>query len=102
MASAPPATSEALESPLTRELRSLDEARRALDQGNASGALAALDRHDRAFPAGTLQTEADILRTEALLARGDTVAARALASELLARDPSGPHARRLASIAGGK
>jgi hypothetical protein len=87
------------ESPLARELRLLDDARSALGRGDASGALAALDRHDRAFPAGALRTEANVMRAEALLARGDRAAARKLASDLLARDPSGPAAKRLRTIA---
>ena len=36
---------------------------------------------------------------EALLARGDKAAARKLAAELLAREPTSPHARRLQTIA---
>jgi hypothetical protein len=90
-----------VESPLARELRSLDDARSALGRGDASAALAELDRHDRAFPAGPLRTEARVLRAEALLARGDRAAARKIATELLARDPSGPQARRLRTIAEG-
>jgi len=91
--------STAPESPLARELRSLDEARSTLADGDPSGALAALDRHDRAFATGPLRTEANILRVEALLARGDRAAARKLARALLARDPASPHARRLRTIA---
>jgi hypothetical protein len=88
-------------SPLAQELRSLDEARSALAQGDAPGALTLLDRHDRTFPTGPLRTEARMLRVEALLARGDRASARRLATDLLARDPSGPHARRLRTIADG-
>lgn len=98
---APAAAAEpapAPESALTRELRSLDAARSALHRGDASGALAALDRHDQAFPGGAMRTEASVLRVEALQTRGDTAAARKLAGDLLAREPSGPHARRLRSI----
>ena len=93
------ASSTPPDSPLARELRSLDGARSSLGRGDAAGALAELDRHDRAFPAGSLRTEAKMLRVEALLARGDRASARRLATELLARDPSGPHARRLRTIA---
>lgn len=89
------------ESPLAQELRSLDEARSALGRGDPSGALVQLERHDRAFPAGPLRTEARVLRAEALLARGDRAAAQKLAVDLLARDPAGPHARRLRTIAEG-
>ncbi|MDB4933294.1 MAG: hypothetical protein JWP87_266 [Labilithrix sp.] len=92
------------ESPLARELRSLDDARSALGRGDATGALAHLDRHDRAFPSGPLRTEASILRIDALLARGgsaDRAAAQGLARDLLAREPAGPHAQRMRTIADG-
>ncbi|HSO39574.1 MAG TPA: hypothetical protein VLT33_43910, partial [Labilithrix sp.] len=98
---AAPRAAPTVETPLARELRSLDEARSALGRGDASGALAELDRHDRAFPSGSLRTEARVLRAEVLLARGDRAAAQRIAAELLARDPSGPHARRLRTIAEG-
>jgi hypothetical protein len=86
------------ESPLGRELRSLDAARSALDRNDIADALTALDRYDRAFPGGVLRTEAAMLRVEALLARGDTWEARRRARELLDRDPSGPQAKRLRTI----
>jgi hypothetical protein len=89
----------AAESALARELRLLDAARSALDRHDVADALATLDRYERAFPSGTLRTEASMLRVEALLARGDGVEARKLARDLLAQDPLGPHARRLRTIA---
>jgi hypothetical protein len=92
----PPAETE-----LAKELRALDGARSALNRGDASGALAELDKHDRAFPTGPLRMEAAVMRAEALLARGDTARAKKLASHLLARDPNGPFARRLRTIADG-
>jgi hypothetical protein len=95
----PAAAAPSADSPLSRELKSLDGARAYLDRGDPSGALSALDRHDRAFSHGSLRTESAVLRAEALLARGDTAAAKKLARDVLARDPSGPHAKRLRSIA---
>lgn len=93
----PPASSE---SAIVRELRSLDVAKAALERRDPDGALRALESYDRTFAAGaTLQTEASVLRVEALLARGDTAEARRLATDMLARDPAGPHARRLRTIA---
>jgi hypothetical protein len=86
------------ESPLARELRSLDAARSALERLEIGEAFIALDRYDRTFPNGTLRTEASLLRVDALLARGDGAEARRLARDLLARDPSGPQARRLRTI----
>jgi hypothetical protein len=95
---APP--SPAPESALVRETRSLDAARAALQRGDASGAIAQLDRHDREFPSGSLKMEAAVLRVDALSARGDKKGAEALARQLLARDPSGPHAKHLRRMAG--
>ncbi len=92
---APPA-----ETPLARELRSLDVAREALARGDATTALRELDRHERQFHGGALKNEAALLRAEALLASGNAAAARAIARDLLERDPSGPHARRLRTLAG--
>jgi hypothetical protein len=101
-ASAQSATGEGApssETPLARELRALDSARSALARGDAAGALAELDRHDRAFPTGPLRTEAAVLRAEALVAHGETARAKRIAQDLLARDPNGPFARRLKTIA---
>jgi hypothetical protein len=96
---APRADGESLAgAPLARELRALEAARSALAGGDVTAAFAALDRYDRTFRGGALRTEAAILRVEALLARGDIAAARDLARELLERDPSGPHARRLRTL----
>jgi hypothetical protein len=78
----------------------LGRATGALDRGDAAGALIALDDYDRAFPKGSMRNEAAVARAEALHAKGDKAAAQKLARELLARDPSQPHAKRLRSIAG--
>jgi hypothetical protein len=88
------------ESPLARELDALDRARSALNQGDPNAALVALDKYDRTFPKGSLRMSAQVLRAEALLARGDKAAAQTLAKQLLARDPAGPEAKRLRTIAG--
>jgi hypothetical protein len=80
---------------LAREVRAIDAARTALNGGDVTGALAALDAHDSAFPNGALKMEADVLRVDALGAKGDLTAAKTLASSLLAKAPNGPHARHL-------
>lgn len=98
---APAGTADGMDpdlSPLARETRVIDLARKQLDGGDPAGALAMLDRHDRMFPNGALRTEASVLRVDALVAKGDRPAAKKLAAELLARDPSGPHARHLRSV----
>lgn len=93
-----PSATASHEGSLTRELGSLDAARALLGRGDASGALAALDRHDREFAHGSLRAESAMLRVEALLAKGDEAGAKARAKDLLARDPNGPHAKRLRTI----
>ncbi|MBX3230192.1 MAG: hypothetical protein KIT84_24830 [Labilithrix sp.] len=98
LAGAEPTLAAATESPLARETRLIDDARRALGAGDTALALSLLDRHDATFANGPLRTEASVLRVEALVARGDKPAAKKLADELLARDPSGPHAKRLRSL----
>ena len=55
---------------LGRERALLDQARTALMNGDARSALAALDRHRRAFPEGRLEEERDVLRVQGLLASG--------------------------------
>lgn len=100
-AAAPPTANDE-PSPLAREVRAIDLARSALVAGQPRAALMALDQHDRDFPNGPMRTEADVLRVDALEASGDHAAAKRLASQLLARDPSGAHARHLRSVAGDK
>ena len=51
------------------EARLLAAAQSALDQGRGAQALAALDEHDRRFPAGVLAPESEALRVDALLRR---------------------------------
>lgn len=89
-------------SPLAREIRSIELARSALGSGYPSLALKALDNHDREFPNGPMKTEADVLRVDALVASGDNAGAKRLATQLLARDPAGAHARHLKSVIGEK
>jgi hypothetical protein len=93
-----PAPQPPKESALSREMRSLDGAKALLERGDAQGTLAALDRHDREFPGGSLRMESAMLRVEALLAKGDESGAKARARDLLAKDPNGPHSKRLRTI----
>jgi hypothetical protein len=83
---------------LRGEVQRLDCARAALAAGDAARAQTALAVYDRTFPSGALREEADLLRIEALAQSGDTIAAKVRAEALLARDPSGPHARRLRAL----
>jgi hypothetical protein len=83
---------------LPAELSALDQARAALSRRDASGALRLLDDYARHFPKRRLDTEATVLRIEALVARGDRATAARLGKEFLARQPNGPYARRVSSL----
>jgi hypothetical protein len=72
----------------------LDAARKALDSGDMAGAVSQLDRYDGRFPKGPLRPEADLLRIETLVRRGDRAAARALADALAIQLPGSAHAQR--------
>jgi hypothetical protein len=83
---------------LAAEVATLDRARARLAAGDPAGALAALDAHARDFADGVLSAEAEVLRIDALLRRGDTSAALALARRFLARSPGSPLAQRVRSL----
>jgi hypothetical protein len=88
------------ESALAGELSSLDRARSALAQGNASQALALLDDYSAHFPRGALSTEATVLRIEALVRSGDRASAITLAHAFLAANATSPYAPRVRSLIG--
>jgi hypothetical protein len=99
-ASASAAPEHAGQGSLRDELASLDAAHVALAGGDASGALRALDDHDRRFPGGALGPESTVLRVEALARRGDRAAAARLGEAYLAAHPRSPHASRIRSLIG--
>jgi hypothetical protein len=68
--------------PLEREAAMLEEARAMLDR-HPSGALAVLDRHAVAFPAGQLGMERELLAVQALRRLGRLEEARARGDALL-------------------
>ena len=73
---------------LGHERALLDQARAALVGGDASRALAALDRHRRMFPDGRLEEERDVLRVRALLAAGRAKEAQVEAGRFLRKHPA--------------
>ncbi len=79
---------------ITEAIALLDAARKALDGGDVADAIARLDRYDARFPKGPLRPEADLLRIECLVRRGDRAAARALADALAMKLPGSAHAQR--------
>ena len=82
------------DSTVSAEIGLIDRAREALERGDTNEALAALEEHDRTFESGALGEEAELLRIEALLARGRTDAAAVLARTFLQAHPNSPHADR--------
>lgn len=93
-----PAAKPRAEESLASQLALLAEARHALARSDLAAASKALARYRKAHPSGPLQAEADLLRVELLVARGERSAAMSLAQRLLDDAPSGPHARRLRSL----
>jgi len=97
------AEAEATELPrvasLSVELSLIEEARRALLAHDPAGVTRALDAYAAAPRTGVLQAEAELLRIEALVQRGNVTAAKAQAARALAVAPNGPHAARLREIA---
>jgi hypothetical protein len=80
---------------LGHELSTLDAARGMLARGDATGALARLDRYAHAYPHGRLALEAEVLRIDALDASGRSDAARARAQAFLDRHPHSVLAARV-------
>ena len=85
-------------STLAAEVAALERAQTALAAHDAPGALRALDHYEAAFPSGRLVREETVLRVQALLARGDADAARALAERFFAAHPDSSYARRVREL----
>ena len=94
----PPASAKVDTLPL--ELEAIDNARRALAQGNAALASRLLDRYAARFPKPRLGAEATVLRIETLIARGDRAGASRLGKAFLQNNPKSPYARRVRSLIG--
>jgi hypothetical protein len=80
---------------LASEISLLDRARSALDGGDTNAALAALDEHGAKYDTGALAEEAELLRLEALVQRGQTAAALGQGRAFLAAHPRSPHTGRV-------
>lgn len=92
------AASKAPRPTLAEEVALLDSARRSLIDGNAAGALTALEKHGRDFGAGSLGAEAAVLKIDAMVARGDHAGAAAAARAFLAAYPQSPHAGHVRDV----
>ena len=91
---------QAVDDGLLRELRLVDAAKHALEQGQAERALDTLEEHRTAFGNGQLRSEREVLSVEALCALGRRGEAEKQARSLQEREPGSPYARRaLAALA---
>ena len=90
------------QSSLAEEVSMLDRARSYLEQRNGAAVLAELDRYQAARSSHLLQTEATVLRIEALLQLGNRPEARRLARLVLAQHPPHRLAERLYAIVQGE
>ncbi len=83
---------------LEDEVAVLDGAREALASGQSDRALSIVNQYERGAAAKTLLLEAQVLRIEALVQRGDAQAAAKLAQAFLAGHASSAHAARVRSL----
>ncbi|MBX3211152.1 MAG: hypothetical protein KF850_03900 [Labilithrix sp.] len=73
-------------------------ARRALSSEDADGCLSFVDLYGREYPAGQFALEAEVMKIEATLARGDRARAAALTRAFLAAHPGTHYEARLLTI----
>jgi hypothetical protein len=83
---------------LRAEMALIREARQALHAQRPAGALEVLDAHARAFPAGQMREDREVLRIEALCAAGKAPQARAEVRLFLRAFPGSAHAQRVRSM----
>jgi hypothetical protein len=83
---------------LADELRDLEEAKRALEDGVPGEALEGLARYQQRYPQGELAPEAEALRIEALTRAGERAAAASRASAFVAAHPESPLVDRVRAV----
>lgn len=81
-----------------REVELIVSARRALSSEDADGCLSFVDLYGREYPAGQFALEAEVMKIEATLARGDRARAAALTRAFLAAHPGTHYEARLLTI----
>ena len=94
------APSSARSSTLDDEVAMIDQARRAIANGDASAALQVVGSYDSKYPGGALSQESTEIRIEALLAQGNRGAAERLAAKFFASHPSSPYVHRIRALLG--
>jgi TolA-binding protein len=97
---APPARSAtpAHDETLAAEIALFDRVRAAVGANEPDRALGLLDDYERRFPAGAFRQEAEVVRVQALLQKGDRAAANRAGERFLAAHPTSPHAARLRAM----
>jgi outer membrane protein assembly factor BamD (BamD/ComL family) len=100
MARSSSSSSSSSSSDLAGELAALDGAAKAIQAGNGAGALTQLNAYTHAFPHGSLDLEAKVLRAEALQSAGRHDEAVAGAKAFVAHYPKSPLAVRMRRLAG--
>jgi hypothetical protein len=81
-----------------KEVSTLDRAREALAAGDTPSAFQALGQHESEFAAGVLRPEAELLRIQALIARGEYNSAAVMARGFLMKNPKSPHVGRVRAL----
>ena len=84
---------------LMEEVRLMGRVRSALDAGNATKALAALDAHARQYPHGQMAEDRAALRPQALCAAGRNAQAAAAARRFLGAHRGSAHRSRVQAVA---
>jgi hypothetical protein len=85
---------------LAEQIEAIDRARAAVAAGDGVRGAQLADEYDRRFPRGAFAEEAEVLRIEARMLRGDKTGARRAAERFLASHPGSPHGPRLRALAG--
>jgi hypothetical protein len=85
-------------STLADQVSAMDRARAALEEGDAARALRLVDEYEAHFRGGAFQQEADVLRVEALVRRGDRAGAQRAGARFLAAHPQSPHASHVRAL----
>jgi len=83
---------------LSDELGALKRASSALNAGDTSGALSALDQYDHVLKGTKMRAEATLLRIETLSRAGQAGAASGLAQRFVAQNPESPLVDRARSF----
>jgi hypothetical protein len=96
-----PAAGSSQEHGLRAEVRAVEAIQQALRAGRASDAERGLDDYSRRFPRGELAIEAELLRIDLELSRGDRVSASARARALIALPSAGRYRERLEALTQG-